>query len=198
VKKTLICLALAALPFTAAHAANAASTGSGTVPVSLDGLKQQLIDAAAKDGSLLQTDEMVTLAGNGLTFAGGSIVGFEQVPSTALAGGVDFGYTYLDAPQSGIPTGIFRLRAHANAQDIKIGDYPGTVDYIDSTGMVVATVAATVESSSLTVPNPLPFPHTTVGASYRMVNRGHWVTTVYIWICPNGEIIWWSTQSWVP
>jgi hypothetical protein len=194
-KKILVCLALAALPLSAAAAATRAA---GTTPVSLDSLKQQLIDAAAKDGNQLQTDEMLTLSSNGITLASGSIVGFEQVPSTALAGGVDFGYTYLDAPQSGIPTGIYRLRAHANAQDIKIGDYPGTVDYIDSTGKVVATVASTVESSSLTVPNPLPFPHTTVGASYRMVNRGHWVTTINIWICPNGEIIWWTTQSWVP
>jgi hypothetical protein len=192
VKKTLICLALVALPFTAANAASA-----GTAPVSLDAIKQQVIDAAAKDGNLLQTDEMLTLSSNGITLAGGSIVGFEQVPSTALAGGVDFGYTYIDGPQSGVPTGIYKLRAHANAQDITVGDYPGTVDYIDSTGKVVTTVAATVESSSLTVPNPLPFPHTTISASY-MVSRGHWVTTIYIWCCPNGEIIWWSTQTFIP
>ncbi|QAT87946.1 hypothetical protein EJ065_6417 [Corallococcus coralloides] len=69
----------------------------------------QLHEAAKKAGVNVNPEETVAVSKDGLTFTGSSIAGFEQVLATALPGGVDFGFTSLDAPQAGIPAGYYKL-----------------------------------------------------------------------------------------
>ncbi|RKG92851.1 hypothetical protein [Corallococcus terminator] len=157
--------------------------------------RAQLHEAAKKAGVDINPEETVTVSKDGLTFAGSSIAGFEQVPASALPEGVDFGFTFLDAPQAGIPAGYYKLRARAAAEDIQVGEYRGEVDVIDASGKAVARLPATMQTSSVEVPKPLPFARTTVDAQFRQTNfiggrpdqlsRYHH-TLIIIYHCPNG------------
>ncbi|MCP3061202.1 hypothetical protein LXT21_20690 [Myxococcus sp. K38C18041901] len=74
------------------------------------------------------------------------------------------GFVYLDAPQLGIPAGHSTLNARANDKDIRVGTYAGTVGLVGKDGQEVARVGASFETSSLTVPKPLPFARTQIDA----------------------------------
>lgn len=160
--------------------------------------KAQLAKAAESAGVQINPTETVSVSKDGLTFVGSSIAGFENVPATRLPAGTDFGFMYLDAPGSGIPAGYYRLNAQASAQDVRVGDYRGSVDLIDASGKTVARVPAAMQTVSMEVPNPLPFARTTVDASFRQTNliggypdrltRWHH-TIIIIYHCPNGTTI---------
>ncbi len=145
--------------------------------------------AAAQAGRAIEANQIAVLNNSDLTIAAAPIQGYEQSPATALAGGVDYGFIYLNAPSTGIPAGYYTLRATAQAGSIQVGQYGANVDLIGADGSVAATLAGTVQTSSLQVPNPLPYPQTQVSMAMRRIlpTRTYWVDVVYF--CPNGSII---------
>jgi hypothetical protein len=151
--------------------------------------KSDLIAAADKAGVKLNVEQIVTASSEDVTFAGTSIQGFEQVPATDLPKGVDAGFVYLDAPATGIPAGFYRLNAHANKEDVRKGSYPGTVGFIGADGKEVARVAATMETSSLTVPNPLPYARTRLETRIGTQTPERQDIIIIIIHCPNGTTI---------
>jgi hypothetical protein len=144
--------------------------------------------AAAAAGQSIESGQITILSNNDLTLAAAPITGYEQSPATALAGGVDYGFIYLNAPSSGIPAGYYTLRATAPAGSIQVGEYGASVDLVGANGAVVTTLAGTVQTSSLQVPNPLPYPNTKVSFAMRILpTRTYWVDITFL--CPNGSII---------
>jgi hypothetical protein len=185
VKRTnlLLAFAILAILFCAIGPRPAAAATAGTNPLS-----DQLAEAAKAAGVPINTEETVTLTSPDVNLAASSIQGFEQVPATDFAKGVDFGYIYLDAPRSGLPAGNYKLRAHAAAGDIQVGEYGGTVDLIGADGKVASTLDATIDTSSLTVPNPLPYARTKVGVSLNHQDPAQGIIVIHFWyLCPNGS-----------
>ncbi|MCY1023641.1 hypothetical protein [Pyxidicoccus sp. MSG2] len=151
--------------------------------------KAQLIEAADKAGVKLNVEQIVTASSEDVNFVGTSIQGFEQVPATDLPKGVDAGFVYLDAPRSGIPAGFYRLNAHADEKDIQKGTYQGTVGLIGADGKEVTRLAATMETSSLSVPNPLPYARTRLETRIGTHNPERQDIIIIIIHCPNGTTI---------
>ena len=157
-------------------------------PVCSDELKERVAEAAAERGISVDTEGMLTVVREGVTFAAATISGFEQVPARDLPRGVDFGFVYLDAPGSNLATGYYTLRASADEGDIQVGRFDGTVELVDANGKVAANLPATIDAQSLDVPNPLPYARTVVGGGVRLPDPS---TDRIIWIfgwyhCPNG------------
>lgn len=150
-----------------------------------------LFKAAEEAGVPLNHAQTVTASAEGVTFAGTSVAGFEQVPATRFPEGVDVGFVYLDAPRSGIPAGFYRLNAHANREDIQQGTYRGTVGLISGDGKEVARVPAQMDTWSMEVPSPLPFERTSLEARIQPRDFGHPAERIIIIIirCPNGTTI---------
>lgn len=151
-----------------------------------------LFKAAEEAGVPLNHAQTVTASAEGVTFAGTSVAGFEQVPATRFPEGVDVGFVYLDAPRSGIPAGFYRLNAHANEEDIQKGTYRGTVGLISGEGKEVARVPAQMDTWSMEVPSPLPFERTSLEARIQPRDFGHPAADRIIIIiirCPNGTTI---------
>ncbi|MFP2911041.1 hypothetical protein ACLESD_39605 [Pyxidicoccus sp. 3LFB2] len=152
--------------------------------------REQLIKAAEEAGVKLNREEIVTASSKDVNFVGTSIEGFEQVPATDLPKGVDAGFVYLDAPATGIPAGFYRLNAHANEEDIQKGTYQGTVGLIGADGKEVARMPATMETSSLSVPNPLPYARTRMETRVGGIGSPDRHEIIIIVIhCPNGTTI---------
>jgi len=159
----------------------------------IDPLAEKLASSAEAARISINTEETATLTAPGVTLATSSIKGFEQVPATDFAKGADVGYLYLDAKGSGLPAGNYLLRAHADEKAIQVGDYDGTVDLVDADGKVVRTLKADISTSSLSVPDPLPFPRTRVSTSVDNGAGGgggaqQRIIIIHIWYhCPNGS-----------
>jgi hypothetical protein len=158
----------------------------------IDPLAEKLASSARTAGVAINTEETVTLTAPGVNLATSSIKGFEQVPATDFAKGADVGYLYLDAKGSGLPAGNYKLRAHADEKAIQVGEYDGTVDLVNEDGKVVQTLKAEIGTSSLSVPDPLPFPRTRVSTSVDNGDGGggaqQRIIIIHIWYhCPNGS-----------
>lgn len=176
--KTLSNLALALL--------FSATSASAAVPGVLDAFRADLKENAARSGVDLQTDQILTIVRDGVTASFATPAGFEQVDPQQLKTGTDFAYGYLDAPGSGIPTGYYTLRATAG-DGVKLGLNDVRVDFVDSTGRVVARRNGMADVTSLTVPKPLPFPQSIVEGVAETVNLK---IRLSIWVrCPNGAWI---------
>lgn len=162
-------------------------------PLACVDLPGDLIQAAASAGIPINQGQIVTATSETITAAATSIAGFEQIPATRFPQGVNVGFVFLNAPSLGIPAGYYRLNATANAQDIRVGSYGGAVGFFSPSGAQVARLPATFETTSLSVPSPLPFPRTQVslridteqitGAAQR---RSYLVIIIH---CPNGTTI---------
>jgi hypothetical protein len=137
----------------------------------------------------INREQTVTASAPGVSFAGTSVAGFEQVPATQLPRGADAGFIYLDAPTSGIPAGYYRL--NARAANPQLGTYEGTVSLISMEGKEVARVPATMETWSMEVPRPLPYAQTAmdVHVSHDPSTGGEPSRIIIIIYCPNGTII---------
>lgn len=151
--------------------------------------RDQMIKAAEAAGVPIYPDQMASASSDGASVTAATIKGYEQVPATNLVRGSDVGFIHLDAPASGIPTGFYRLRASAAASAVRVGRFDASVDLIDGGGRVVATLPATAEASSLTVPDPLPFERTAVRTSITSGDTNEQRSIVIIIVCPNGVII---------
>lgn len=155
-------------------------------------LPGELVKAAQERGVPINKEQIVTTTAEKLTFAGTSVAGFEQIPAPQFSKGVDVGFVFLDAPELGIPAGHYKLNARANDKDIRVGTYAGTVGFVGKDGQEVARVGASFETSTLTVPKPLPFERTQVEARAQVdVQQGALLRRyiVIVIICPNGTVI---------
>jgi hypothetical protein len=176
--KTLSNLALAFL--------FSATSASAAVHGVLDAFRADLKENAAKSGLEIQTDQLLTIVRDGVTASFATPAGFEQIDPQNLKAGTDFAYGYLDAPGSGIPTGYYTLRATAE-EGVNLGLNNVRVDFVDSNGRVVARRGGMADVTSLTVPNPLPFPQSIVEGVAETVNLK---IRLSIWVrCPNGAWI---------
>jgi hypothetical protein len=158
--------------------------------------RDQMVRAAEEAGVAIYPDGMASVSNDGASLTAATIKGYEQVPPAALAEGTDVGFIHLDAPRSGIPAGFYRLHASADPAEVRVGKFETSVDLVDASGKVVATVPATAEASSLTVPSPLPFERTAVRTSISSGHTNEPQSIIIIIICPNGVIIiiwlpWW-------
>lgn len=129
--------------------------------------RTQLLTAAAQASIPLHTQELMVLTHGAKSFAVAPIQGFENIPATALASGVDMAYAYINFPGSSVPAGSYKLRGRAPSGSIRAGEYDGTLELIDSYGNVAASLPMTINTFSTTVPNPLPYPRTML--------KGAWV-----------------------
>ncbi|MCP3162138.1 hypothetical protein [Myxococcus qinghaiensis] len=149
-----------------------------------------LIDAAHAAKVPINVEEIVSATSKNVTFVGTSIAGFEQVPATEFPNGTDVAFAYVDFPAAGIPAGYYRLKTHAASDDVTVGAYPGTTEFISLDGKVVARLPSSIDTHSLEVPNPLPFPRTVVEASIDEVQAWKITITVSVTVrCPNGSTI---------
>jgi hypothetical protein len=158
-------------------------------------LRARLLDAANQAGVAVNPDDILTSVNEGGTVATTTIAGYEGVPGSALPGGVNAGFIYFDAPGSGIPAGFYTLRASAQQEDLRVGGFPGRVELVSAGGEVAANLPASIDAFSLEVPNPLPFPRTTItqdlqrtGGSATLTKAFRWRITITI-RCPNGTTI---------
>lgn len=173
-------------------AALAFFTGSATAQTCPD--RDQMIRAADEAGVSIYPDRMASASTDGASVTAATIQGYEQVPPAALARGTDVGFIHLDAPRSGIPAGFYRLHASADPSAVRVGTFEASVDLIDGSGRVVATLPASAEASSLTVPDPLPFERTAVRTSITSGPTNEPQSIIIIIICPNGVVI----IIWIP
>lgn len=155
-----------------------------------DADRRALIQAAQRAQVPINVEQIVSASSDHVTFVGTSIAGFEQVPATQFPEGTDVGFVYVDFPTAGIPAGYYRVRTHAAGEDVTVGTYPGTTEFISPEGKVVARLPSTIDTHSLEVPNPLPYPQTVVDASIDEAQA--WRISVTLTIrfqCPNGSTV---------
>lgn len=151
--------------------------------------REDMVRAAEDAGVAIYPDQMSSAATDGASVTAATLKGYEQVPPADLARGTDVGFIHLDAPKTGIPSGFYRLRASADPSEVRVGRFDASVDLIDGNGKVVATVPASAEASSLSVPNPLPFERTAVRTSISSGNEHERQSIIIIIVCPNGVVI---------
>jgi len=167
-------------------------------------LAERLARSAAAAGVPINAEETATVTAPGVGLATTSIKGFEQVPATDFAKGADVGFLYVDKALGNLPAGGYKLRVHADESAIQVGEYPGTADLIDANGKVVRTVGANIGTSSLTVPDPLPFARTR--ANIWLDNGGptgggggepQGIIIIHGWYhCPNGSWVYVTIIIW--
>lgn len=177
---------LAAVLFSAgpAWAAETESTAS------TDAERKALLEAANRAQVPINFEQIVTATSENVALVGTSIAGFEQIPATQFANGTNIAFVYLDLPASGIPAGYYRLRTTAARQDITVGNYPGTTEFISQDGKVVARLPSSIDTTSLQVPNPLPYPRTLVDATIEESDAKRLTLTLTIRVrCPNGSTV---------
>ena len=149
-----------------------------------DQLRADLSAAAKQAGVAIQTEQMLTVVREGVTFASAVIDGFEKVGAVNLPGGVDFGFAFLDAPTSGIPTGYYTLRASGN--NPQLGENEVRVDLVDRDGRVATSLPGTANVWSLDVPANPPAPRTVIGGGLD-TTPDFAIIWIYGWYhCPNG------------
>ncbi|AKQ70528.1 hypothetical protein A176_007440 [Myxococcus hansupus] len=152
--------------------------------------RAQLKTAADEAGYAINDRQTVSASAEGMTAVVSSIAGFEQVPASGFINGADMGFMYWDAQESEIPSGYYLLNVQANAEDIHVGEYGGTVRFMDLSGNIVASLPATIQTWSLDVPEDLPFPETTVSLMITRPPREFYrVVTTHSFRCPNGSVI---------
>ena len=146
---------------------------------------QSLEAAAAKAGVSIQTDQMFTVERRGARLSAAVIDGYENVAPRNLASGVDFGFAHFDAPESGIPTGYYPLRATSQGTP-SLGENQVRFDLVDADGRTVTSLEGVADVWSLDVPENPPAPQTVVSG---MLDTTAAMDLIYIGIwyrCPNG------------
>ncbi|MCP3164379.1 hypothetical protein [Myxococcus qinghaiensis] len=148
--------------------------------------------AAAQDAGIpIHVEQIATTTAEAFVFTAAPVVDLAYVPPAAFAHGVDAAFMYLNAPATNIPTGYYRVTVTAKASDIRVGTYGGSVGLFALNGNEVARASATFETSSLTVPESLPFRPAlvTVRGSPHHIQGGVLLnpTTLTVWT-PTGLI----------
>lgn len=138
----------------------------------------QLLQASRAAGVNVHKEEVFTLSRGTETITAAPIAGWEQIPATALANGVEFAYAYISMEEPRVPAGYYRLKGFARAS--QPGTVEGRIQLIDQGGRVAAELPSQVEIHSMTVPAEAARSRTFVTA---VADRDRSV----IWFrCPNG------------
>ena len=139
---------------------------------------EQLVKASKDAGVNVHPEEVFTLSRGAESITGAPIVGWEQIPATALANGVEIGYAFISTEEPRIPSGYYKLKGFANPT--QVGRVDGRVQLIDQGGKVAAELPSQVEIHSMTVPEEAARSRSFVTAVVE--NDRH-----LIWFrCPNG------------
>ena len=142
----------------------------------------QLLAASAAAGVQVHDEEVFTLSRGTEAVTVAPIVGWENVPATALPNGVDFGFGYFATREPNVPAGYYRLRAFANPTGP--GTVAGRVQLINRAGAVVAELPAEIEVHSMTVPPEAASQRSFVAAAMNVRQQQ------FAWFrCPNGTCI---------
>ncbi len=159
-----------------------------------DNVFRTTLERAARRNRLdINTSEMLTVLRCDSTLILAPLREFEVTPATALRNGVDSLFAYMDSAARGVPAGFYTLRVKSDA--VKVGEVPGTLEYVDSRGQVVHRSSVQLDIKSLTVPDPAPFPHAVVSVggveeaqqANSMATRAQALQDdVVIVCCPNG------------
>jgi hypothetical protein len=150
----------------------------GCRPSESESPTEQLLGASKAANVQVHADEVFSISRGKQTFTAAPIVGWEQIPATALPNGVDIAYAYFATKE--VPKGYYKLKAFANPTGV--GTVDGKVQLIDQGGKVAAEIPAQVEIHSMTVPE---------GASSRRTNLMTFTDEkgqTIMWArCPNGQ-----------
>ena len=139
---------------------------------------EQLVKASKDAGVNIHPEEVFTLSRGGETITGAPIAGWEQIPATAHANGVEFAYAYISTEEPRISAGYYKLKGFVQAN--QVGATEGRIQLIDQGGKVAAELPSQVEIHSLTVPPEAARSRSFVTA-IAQDNRN------VIWFrCPNG------------
>lgn len=123
------------------------------------GSRAELLQSAKAQGLAIQDEQIGTLDSDSGTIVASVIDGFDKLPDTEYAKGVDAAFVYINAPEAGIPAGHYRVHVQADPADIRVGKYKATATLIDKDGKEVAKRATTIESFAV--------PLKTASAGYR-------------------------------
>lgn len=143
--------------------------------------KDQLVDASKAAGVNVNAEEVFSVSRDSESVIAAPIAGWEKIPATALAKGVDFGFAYFSTEEPRVPAGYYRLKAFADVT--AVGTVKGRVQLLDRGGQVTAELPADVEVHSLTVPAEAATQRSFVVGIPRERRQGIWFR------CPNGVCI---------
>ncbi|RKH02475.1 hypothetical protein D7V97_27815 [Corallococcus sp. CA053C] len=118
--------------------ASYASRQEASSEVTCTDRKAELLQEAKAQALALNEEQISTLTAETATVVATNIAGFEKVPATDYAQGVDAAFLYLDAPETGLPAGHYRVSVQANPDDSQVGKYRGIASLIDKDGKEVA------------------------------------------------------------
>lgn len=127
----------------------------------------ELVSAAEAAGAPIYPEELMVMVHGQNTFAVAPVQGFENAPAGDLAHGSDMAFAYINFPGSTIPAGNYLLRARAPESGIRFGEYEGTLEFVDVDGAVVATLPLKMNTFSMMVPDPLPYPRTVIVGAWK-------------------------------
>lgn len=142
-----------------------------TLELNADRFRTSLEQAATSSKLRINSDEMITVLHAKSTLVMAPLRDFDTSPATELHKGVDSVFAYVDSPDRGIPAGFYTLRVTANPTEV--GQTEGTVEYVDPRGKVVHKSGAEVDVHSLSLPDPMPFPHAVISLRGRDADADH-------------------------
>ena len=163
--------------------------------LSIEMFRKALDKAATSSKRPINTAEMITVLRDKSTVVMAPLRDFDVSPATELHKGVDSVFAYVDSPDRGIPAGFYTLRVKAHA--IEVGEIDGIVEYVDLNGRVALKSGAHIDVHSLTLPDPMPFPHAVINLQGQDAAEDHhslaaqavgvqtYFETVIV-CCPNG------------
>ncbi|MHA7632711.1 hypothetical protein [Corallococcus sp. M7] len=138
-RTSLLAALLLSTPVLAGEPASASATACTQ-------LKDELVKRAEAQGIALNHEQIRTLSSDEGTFVATNIAGFEKVPDTEYAKGVDVAFVYIDSPEAGVPAGHYRVNVQAKPEDIRVGKYEATATLFDMDGKEVAQRATRIET----------------------------------------------------
>jgi hypothetical protein len=153
-KKSLVLLVLAFVSLTATVYLSAAPPDGDRpargIRIGEQNLQHRLVAEASRAGVAIDRDETLSVFHGGRGWLVAPIAGWEHVPATALRTGTDAVFGWLQGIQ-GVPDGFYTLRAFAD--NVRMGEISGRVQFIGTDGQVVAERVTPMRVTSMTVPN---------------------------------------------
>jgi hypothetical protein len=151
------------------------------------------LDKAARQRRIdVNTNQLVTSLRRDSTVAVAPLRAFDVTPATALTAGADAVLAYIDLPHPNLPPDFYTIHVRANVTDV--GELDGTAEFVDRRGHVPHRVKARVNVHHLSVPDPLPFPHTLINLESRIADPDEFRpepqhSVIVLIRCPNGLTI---------
>jgi hypothetical protein len=182
-RSTLLTLLLAS-SIAATAFAQGSPKGEGRTP---SDLVSMLLASAEERGIAIDTSDALSLFNGKVGMVAAPIESFARVPATDLPRGVDAAFAYFSARRD-LPAGFYTLRV--TAPDVRLGENAGAVQFLDSSGKVVAERKATILVHSLTVPPNAVERVRIVNSTVLGTPGADEVASAQVWIlCSNGQWI---------